>query len=632
MDITRSIVSERDRGLLNGDYDAYHAQAGRRIHTLRKRLGIATPRNRKYTPKATVTGEQLAQNVEWARLLLASSERAWASAMAMKSAQSQENTQKPMAGSTKRQIVSRLRRAISYAENLVASLSDVNTKTSKADVLEAKAYLFMLQGSLDFEKSRWQSCLSNYAVPRVTYASLGKAAKTDVYKDLLSTVVDPSLRYSAHHLKLPRTKPVDEIAVENFPSDESAAKRSLTEIDPDAFKTTKEMVASDSGSGDVLTHITWRKRKVKLEDAAISQALSRAQQGETRLETKLSAYKEGSISANDFAAAYDEIIEARQDAADATKSAIDDLTAEGVDTGDSRIQSLQITRTAVNYAVIEYRVGRNRVLCGADDGLNLETEQRKHATASNSDSRPGKPESTGRQLARLREHTALYDLILRSLESVKELPGVIADEAFVSELDAKHAYFRSLKCATVGRSHVLNGHTANALALFDRASELAQTASEALTTSSAQSTSEHIPRLDVTAGQLKSSTTHLSALVTRYRGLTELENLSFKPTSKGTGKAAVQRPLAEALHLNIYHDSIDPTNIVNYPAKLQPIPVKPLFFDLAWNYIDYPSHELKSRTTEQPAHKSTQPAAAEPSSDEKPTETKKKGWFGFGRG
>jgi signal recognition particle subunit SRP68 len=631
MDITRSIISERDRGLLNGDYDAYQAQAGRRILTLRRRLGIATPRNRKYTPKAAVTGEHVAQNIEWAQLLLVSAERAWASAMAMKSAQSQENTQRPMAGSTKRQIVSRLRRAISYAENLVASLSKANIKTSKADVLEAKAYLFMLQGSLDFEKSRWQSCLSNYAVPRVIYASLEKAAKTDVYKDLLSTVVDPSIRYSAHHLKLPRTKPVDEIAVENFPSGESATRESLTEIDPDAFKTAKEMVASDSGSGDVPTHITWRNRNVKLEDAAIAQSLGRAQEGETNLETKLNAYKAGSVSANDFAAAYDKIIEARQDAADATKSAIDDLTAEGVDTGDSRIQSLQITRTAVNYAVIEYRVGRNRVLCGADDGLKFEPEQRKPASTSNNENRPAKPESTGRQLARLREHTALYDLILRSLESVKELPGVIADEAFVSELDAKHAYFRSLKCAAVGRSHVLYGHTAKALALFDRASTLVQTATRALSASAAQSTEEHIPKLDVTAEQLKSCTTHLSMLVTRYRGLTELENLSSKPTAKGSSKPVFQRPLAETLHLNIYHDSVDPTNIVNYPPKLQPIPVKPLFFDLAWNYIDYPGHELKSRTTEQPAQKSAQPASAV-SSDEKPTETKKKGWFGFGRG
>ena len=74
MDITRSISSERDRALLNGDYNAYHAQTSRRIHSLRRRLGTATPKGRKYIPKAAVTAESVAQNTEYVRydLLLGS--------------------------------------------------------------------------------------------------------------------------------------------------------------------------------------------------------------------------------------------------------------------------------------------------------------------------------------------------------------------------------------------------------------------------------------------------------------------------------------------------------------------------------------------------------------------------------
>jgi signal recognition particle subunit SRP68 len=64
MNITASFASERDRALLGGDYNAYHAQATRKIHNLRRRLGTATPRGRKYTPKATVTAENVAKNAE----------------------------------------------------------------------------------------------------------------------------------------------------------------------------------------------------------------------------------------------------------------------------------------------------------------------------------------------------------------------------------------------------------------------------------------------------------------------------------------------------------------------------------------------------------------------------------------
>ena len=629
MDITKSVVSERDRALLNGDYDSYHAQATRRIHALRKRLGATTPKNRKYTAKALVTAEDVARSTEWIQLLLASAERAWASAMAMKSSQSPENTQKPMPGATKRQIASRLRRAVVYAENLVTILEESSAKTAKIDTVEAKAYLFTLRGSLDFEKSRWQSCLKNYSLPRITYTTLGKASKNDVFKDLLSGIVDPSIRYAAHQLKMPRTKPVDEIVVENFPVNEDSTRSALTELDQHAFQTANEVVKAEPGHQDIPTHITWRTRKVKLEDAVISQALGTAMAGEKGLEEKYAEHQSGKITPTELAAAYDTIIEARQDAADATKAAIDDLASEGVDAGDSRIQSLQVTRTAVNYAVIEYRIGRNRVLCGPSDGLTFEPEQR--STPSNKATAPPKPESSGKQITRLRERTALYDSILQSLESVKDLPGVLADTTFVTELDAKYAYFRALKCLAIGRSHALNIQTANALALFSLALDLCSTAATKLpkeTPSSSSSTSA--PRLDIPSSLLNAATSHLTTLTTRYRALTELSNLTTTPSNTTTTKLAYPRPLAETLHLNIYHDNPDLLNIVNYPPRLQPIPVKPLFFDLAWGYIDYPKAGKRAvadtGVRKAAAATSEEPRAATPEVGE----GKKKGWFGFG--
>jgi len=65
-------------------------------------------------------------------------------------------------------------------------------------------------------------------------------------------------------------------------------------------------------------------------------------------------------------------------------------------------------------------------------------------------------------------------------------------------------------------------------------------------------------------------------------------------------------------------------NLVTYPPKLEPVPVKPLFFDAAWNYIDYPGREVQlvengGKVEEQD------------DSREQTAEQKKKGWFGFGR-
>lgn len=284
--------------------------------------------------------------------------------MAMKAAQSQENTQKPMSASTKRQIASRLRRAIQYAQNLVDILKHPSTTTIRQsqDPVEATAYLSMLKGTLDFEKARWQPCIQNYSLPHIVYTALSKGAKSDAYKDLLSGIVDPSIRYAAYQLQVARTKPVDEIAIENFPESHVAIREDIESLDPLAFQSATNTVPTKDGPQNIPTTISWRSRTVKLEHANISQALGESKDREDHLVSKYTDFQKGDTTAQDFAASYDDVITAHQDAADATKTAIDELAAEGVDPGDSRIQSLQITRTAVNYAVIEWRIGRNRIL------------------------------------------------------------------------------------------------------------------------------------------------------------------------------------------------------------------------------------------------------------------------------
>ena len=531
-----------------------------------------------------------------------------------------------MPGSTKRQIVSRLRRAIAYSTNLVEVLHDQSTtKATNQDVLEAKAYLFLLKGGLDFERNKWSSCITNYSFARQVYTALAAHAQTDIYRDLLDGTIDPSIRYAAYQEKLPRTKAVSDIAIENFPAAETDARKEILNADAHAFETsTEKATAQVEGAGDLPTTIEWRGRRVKLEDASISQALGMASVREEALSETFSSYQNGTTSAKDLATAYDDIINARQDAADATKTAIDELLAEGIDQGDARIQGLQVTRTAVNYAVVEWRVGRNRVLCGEQDGLTFELAKSKQQPKPRKDGkvRAPKEEPSGRKLARLRERVALYDSILQNLDAVKQLPGVMADTNFVAELDGKRDYFRALKCLAIGRSHAVNSHIKNALALFARGEELSKHIRNT------SSSSSEIPRLDITKAQLEGMQTHLTSLTLQYRALADLTNAT-KNSQQPPGGKAYAPPLIERLHLNQYDDNVDLNNIVNYPPKLRPIPMKPLFLDLAWDYIKYPGQGKEVETTV-PAAAPAPVQAQEEKADDQP---KKKGWglFGFGR-
>lgn len=65
MDITAFVVAQRDEALLLGDYNTYRQTCSRRILTLRKRTGRATPKNAKYSAKAPVTAEDIAKGHEY---------------------------------------------------------------------------------------------------------------------------------------------------------------------------------------------------------------------------------------------------------------------------------------------------------------------------------------------------------------------------------------------------------------------------------------------------------------------------------------------------------------------------------------------------------------------------------------
>lgn len=140
---------------------------------------------------------------------------------------------------------------------------------------------------------------------------------------------------------------------------------------------------------------------------------------------------------------------ASQDAADATRRAIDELEKERVDEGDARMQDLRVTSLAVNYALVSWRVGRNRVLIGSEDGRLFEDRKAKRPKRQRDEEANHSPavkeEARGSKLARLRERVVLYDAIIQSIESIKEFRGAMRDESFVQEVEGKRAYFHALR-------------------------------------------------------------------------------------------------------------------------------------------------------------------------------------------
>ena len=384
-------------------------------------------------------------------LLLLTSERAWAHAMYMKSAHSTDT--KGITGSTRSHIISRLHKAVKIVKDLLNALEDRSTTgASDTDILETRAYATSLIGAEEFEKQSWEACVKSYSIAWVIYSALAASTKSDTFRDLLSSTIEPSIRYGAYHLRIPRTVAIPAIARKYFPKNDSELISEIEKLDTRILRESSRVKAESSDSDATSRTITWRSRTVELEDASIAVALESVSTAKKTLSETLSST---SVEhPKERAAAFDGILIASQDVVDATKRAIDELVAEGVSQGDKRMQSLQITRTAVSYDMISWRIGRNRVLTGQHDGAFPDTgtvakprENKKAKTGA-----VEKEESAGRRLSRLRERVVLYDSTLQSLDSIRELPGVAADTGFLKELDAKYDYFRALKYVRQSRA------------------------------------------------------------------------------------------------------------------------------------------------------------------------------------
>lgn len=177
--------------------------------------------------------------------------------MHMKTSHAENNADQKIAGSTRQHIISRLQKAVKGAEEVVGILSDQSASgATDVDLLEAKAYAYALAGSSEFEKQaegvhaqnasadRWKSCLTNYAAARVIYSALYKSTKKDLFKDTLTSTIDPSIRYAAYQHRIPRTVGVPTVSLNFFPTDNSHLVESIQKLDPSAMR---EEEATPSG-------------------------------------------------------------------------------------------------------------------------------------------------------------------------------------------------------------------------------------------------------------------------------------------------------------------------------------------------------------------------------------------------
>lgn len=342
---------------------------------------------------------------------------------------------------TRSQIVSKLVQATKIIEKLVTTLSDKESGASSADVLSAWAYGAVLKGDSCFRGRKWKECLDSYSIAKVIYSALPPSTlEGNSFKDFVSDLVDTPLRFAQRQLNIPTTLSILALAKKHFPQSDDALVASVEEVAPGFLKGDEDTTMTDGGA---LRTVTWRSRKVPVEDAEIALKLEALETAATELSQKLGSSPD--LRPNSKAEAYDAVLELSTDAVDATQQAIDELKEQGVSQGDSRMQSLAILRTKLKYDLLSWQIGRNRVLMGDRDGAVLEDGPSVKGKKNLSEQTQKQAIKDSQQVKQQEKKVNLYDKTLQNLEVANELPGVAADEHLAAEIDAVSKYFIALK-------------------------------------------------------------------------------------------------------------------------------------------------------------------------------------------
>ena len=304
-----------------------------------------------------------------------------------------------------------------------------------------------MRGAAQFEKQCWDVSLKDYSVSYSIYRALmsSRPSDSDTFKELLADPIEPSIQFAAYQLKTPRTVPIEVISRKALPQTNPFLIHEIDKLDPTVLRHTGHETKMDLDD-DVPKTLTWRGRQVRIEDAHIATTWAATEEAKSKLAETLSSPDAATLTPKEIAASYESVLTASQDAADATRQAIGALIDEGVPQSDARMQSLQITRTAVNYEMISWRIGRNRVLMGSEDGANEDyAEVSKKKIKKQKDEPQTRKVKVSQKLAKLKERVALYDGALQSLEETMGLPGVPADEELSTRIKASAQYFTALK-------------------------------------------------------------------------------------------------------------------------------------------------------------------------------------------
>ncbi|KAG0027539.1 signal recognition particle subunit srp68 [Podila clonocystis] len=559
-------------GLRRQEYGRYRHHCTQRLHRIRKTLGFTHGKDKSFISRPitadTVTDEK------YLHLVLFQAERAWGYAMEIKALSvALDDTRKQT------HYMARLKKAAKLAQSLEDLCSSKAGKVDVRSTLDAQAYSALMSAYVLFEAQEWQGALEKFSAARAIYDKLSLAGTS--HQEALCHAaldeIDPNIRFCGYRLRLAKdgVVNVEELVKMSDANKGSGSDVLMREIEHLIAQTRKEK-AQD------LQSLNWRSKSLPLKNAKLATAILAAQETASQL-----ASAHGSTESTQEL--FDKVLQAYSEADKQVKKALkeDAVAAAKVKSSKSEQNTaeLNMVATYISFSTLKHSIDRNLVL--AKDIYN-KLEGDEATTDKNED-------------VQYQNLVKAYDNIVQNLTAIQELPGVEADMKLLSEVENKLTFYKGWRCFFTATAYSKLSRHVEAIALFDRA----QAYATQIRSSVGRSTPE-ADSIDVTEQELADLESKIRGRKCQVHAAWYLEaghgeNIEDKLSSMSLDEKSLDEP-ALIKRLDTYPTSItskaNPTvpHLVDFPPALQPIPAKPLFFDIAFNHLDYNHDAIAERS------------------------------------
>ncbi|XP_052866032.1 signal recognition particle subunit SRP68 [Anopheles cruzii] len=543
-------------GLRHGDFQRYRGYCSRRLKRLRKTLNLPQGDRRHYKKRDVTLVNLLVVPTSSCKLHipLMLAERAWSYAMQLRQESNTELRKRY-------HLIQKLRKACGYALQLQALCAsdhcDARTK------LESEAYSAWMHGSLHFELGLWQTAAENLKKAQVIYENLAQAMPEEEQALYRAKVEElkPSLRYCAYNVG------------------ENASVNDLLEMRGQSglLGSLGNLVAQTKAeSMDAFQMTEWRGRSVTVRPEKVrlfllsTQELGKSIEKAKDVPAKIELLETVLIDCKDSIAAIKEEI----------KSDPKLRPLERSTDGGPGLIGIQYLLAYMSYTRLKLTLDRNLFLVAQAKQTLDDPNIAEKGTSGGL-----VPGATAGKKSKPQDLSRLYEIILQNVTEMQQLAGMESDAGYQAEMEALSLSFRAFRCYYIALTLVAMKRWREAVAMYERSRKYASDAIGAKAVSSDFDLRPELQQLVATIEGCKFSAHAYSVLEDDGSE----DSVLYGKTLKSS------KPLYDRLS----HYKEDATlnsrnpNVFKLVPEMEPIAAKPLFFDLALNFVEFPSLEDK---------------------------------------